>query len=81
MLLFSTIKNILRVVLVQVIYIPKEFDRYCKMFDIKVRDFKKTRKRTTKREVIEIPVEKEEKVKPTKKRTTSKKKAEREATI
>lgn len=80
-LLFSTIKNILRVLLVKVIYIPKEFDRYCKMFGIKVRDFKKTRRRVKKAQIIEIPVEKEEKVKTPKKKKTSKKKVEQEATI
>ena len=48
----SLLKDFLRIILVEEIYINKEFDRYCKMFGIKVRDFKKKRKST---KVKEIP--------------------------
>lgn len=47
-ILFSFAKDGLRVLLVNSIYIPKEFNRYCKMFHIKVKDFKKQRKRVSK---------------------------------
>ena len=77
-LLFSAIKNILRVVLVNIIYQPKEFDRYCKMFGVTVRDFKKTSKKQRKNQLIEIPIEKE---KTSKKKKENKKKVEREAAI
>lgn len=49
-LIFSMIKNIVRVVLVEKLYIPKEFNRYCKMFNIKVKDFPKKRKSKTEKE-------------------------------
>ena len=39
--IFSALKSALRLVLVDKIYIPKEFDYYSKMFGIKIKDFKK----------------------------------------
>ena len=55
-------RDILKIKLVNVIYIPKEFDRYCKMFGIKVSDFKKQKNSTKKtvNEKVEIKVEKPE---------------------
>lgn len=50
-ILFSIIKDIGRILLVEKIYIPKEFNRYCKMFNIKIKDFPK--KRAVKKEVKE----------------------------
>ncbi len=82
LLLFATIKNALRIALVNELYMPKEFDRYCKMFGITIRDFKKTKKRVKKKEVIEIPKEVVEKpTTKTKKKTTKKKATQKEATI
>ena len=80
-LLFSTIKNILRVVLVDVLYIPKEFNRYCKMFHITVSDFKKTKTKKKVKAVIEIPSQSITKEAPAKKKSVSKKKAHQEATV
>ena len=77
-LLFGTVKNALRIVLIKELYMPKEFDRYCKMFGITINDFKKTRKRVHKKEIIEIP---KEKTVSTKKKSTSKKRTQKEATI
>ena len=75
-LAFCLIKDILRIVLVNKIYIPKEFDYYCKLYGIKIKDFKKKRKVVPrvhkKKEYIEIPVEKVPvKVKSERKRTKS----------
>jgi len=77
-LLFSTIKDVLRVVLVKELYMPREFKRYCKMFNITINDFKKTRK-VKKKKALVISF-KGVKTTPTKKKSTSKKK-EREATV
>lgn len=41
---FSMIKNGLRIRFVNNIYIPKEFNRYCKMFGVKFKDYSKKRK-------------------------------------
>ena len=38
---FSLLKDALRISFVNKLYIPKEFDYYCKMFNIKVKDFPK----------------------------------------
>ena len=48
-----------RILLVDKIYIPKEFNRYCKMFGITIKDFKKKRKTSTitKKNTIKIPKE------------------------
>lgn len=62
-ILLCITKNILKVKLVDKIYIPREFNRYCRMFNIKVKDFPKKRK---KKEVVEETVE-ETKKKPAKK--------------
>ena len=40
----SLLKDFLRIILVDEIYINKEFDRYCKRFGVKVKDFRKKRK-------------------------------------
>lgn len=47
-ILFSLIKDILRIKLVDKLYIPREFNRYCRMFNIKIKDFPKTKKKTVK---------------------------------
>jgi len=57
-IIFKLVKDILRIKFVDKLYIPQEFDRYCKMFDIKIADFKKTKKKTVKvtaKEKISIP--------------------------
>ena len=43
-LVLYPIKDILRVIFVEKIFLPNEFNRYCKMFHIKVKDF--TKKKT-----------------------------------
>lgn len=61
LIIFKLAKDILRVRFVENLYIPKEFDRYCKMFNIKIADFKKTKKKTVKvtaKEKIKIPADK-----------------------
>lgn len=52
----NVVRNILRISLVDKLYIPKEFNRYCKMFGIKIKDFPK-KKATTRKKVIDIPVD------------------------
>ena len=83
LLIFSFIKDLERILLVEKIYIPKEFDYYCKMYGIKVKDFKKKKKAVTKvskkKELIEIP--NEEYDKQTTKKKTAKRRAQPEATI
>ena len=50
-------RDIIRVSLVDKIYRPKEFNRYCKMFGIKIKDFPKKRKVSiTNKRTINIPV-------------------------
>ena len=49
-------RNLLRISLVDKLYIPKEFNRYCKMFGIKIKDFPKKKATTIKKKVIDIPV-------------------------
>lgn len=58
-IMFSLIKNILRIKLVDILYIPREFNRYCRMFNIKIKDFPKTKKKAQK---IKKRVEVEESV-------------------
>lgn len=53
-------RNLLRLTLVDKLYIPKEFNKYCKMFNIKIKDFPKTKKSTVynkKRKTTEKPAE------------------------
>lgn len=50
--IFSAIKSSLRLILVDKIYIPKEFDYYCKMFGIKIKDFKVKKKSKKRKSVI-----------------------------
>ncbi len=59
-ILLKLTSDILKIKLVDSIYIPKEFDKYCKMFGIKIPDFKKKRlvKKTETKEKVEINVEK-----------------------
>ena len=67
-LLSIVVKSILRVNYVETIYIPKEFNRYCKMFGIKIKDFPKKRK-TVAPEIKEtLAISTEEKVTVSKKR-------------
>ncbi len=54
---FSFMKDSLRIAFVKKLYIPKEFDYYCKMFGIKVKDFKKKKKVPTKKPTLAIPEE------------------------
>lgn len=57
LLVCKIIKDILRITLVDVIYQPKEFNRYCKMFHIKIRDFKKQKtKVSTAQEKVKVPI-------------------------
>lgn len=49
-------RNLLRISLVDKLYIPKEFNRYCKMFGIKIKDFPKKKATTIRKKVIDIPV-------------------------
>ena len=83
LIVFSIIKDLERVLLVEKIYIPKEFDYYCKMYGIKIKDFKKKRKTVSrvskKKEIIEIP--NEEFDKQTTKKKTAKRRTQPEATI
>lgn len=57
-IIMSFIKDFLRIKLVDKLYIPKEFNRYCKMFSIKVKDFPKKRKvvQTSKEEKKQVKV-------------------------
>ena len=60
LIIFKLAKDILRVRFVENLYIPKEFDKYCKMFNIKIADFKKTKRKTvksSKKEEIKIPAD------------------------
>ena len=55
-------RNLLRLTLVDKLYIPKEFNKYCKMFNIKIKDFSKTKKKKStvynkKRKTTEKPAE------------------------
>ena len=49
-------RNLLRISLVDKLYIPKEFNRYCKMFGIKIKDFPKKRSTTIKKKAVGISV-------------------------
>lgn len=76
-------KDIIRVLLVDKIFIPKEFNRYCKMFNLKIKDFPKKKekmKQKERSEVIKIPQE-DIIDKKTSKKKTSKKSPKQEATI
>ncbi len=69
---FSLIKNIGRIIFVNELYIPREYNYYARMFGLKIKDFKKkkVKKITKKKEYIEIPAEKKvEKQKREKKAT------------
>jgi len=60
LIIFKLAKDILRVRFVENLYIPKEFDKYCKMFNIKIADFKKTKRKavkSSKNEEIKIPAD------------------------
>ena len=72
--LFALLKNILRIKLVEKIYIPKKFNEYCKIFNIKIPDFKK--KKEVKEEILEKPITiKVEKKKLEEKKSKSEKKS------
>lgn len=76
-------KDIIRVLLVDKIFIPKEFNKYCKMFHITIKDFPKKKEKVKKKErteVIKIPQE-EIVEKSISKKKTSKKSTKQEATI
>lgn len=73
-------KDIIRVLLVDKIYIPKEFNRYCKMFNIKVNDFSRKKKSTKPRKKEYIKIQDDELVDKVKKKSP-KKSTQKEATI
>lgn len=76
-------KDIIRILLVDKIFIPKEFNKYCKMFHITIKDFPKKKEKVKKKErteVIKIPQE-EIVEKSISKKKTSKKSTKQEATI
>ncbi len=72
---FSMMKDIIRIKLVDKLYIPREFNRYCRMFNIKVKDFPKKRKVTStpkkEKEQVKVKVEKPIYVTETKKNSKS----------
>ncbi len=53
---FSLTKNILRVLLVDKLYLSKEYKRYTKMFNIEIKDFKIRVNKTFNRNKVVIPV-------------------------
>ena len=61
-IVMSFTKDFLRIKLVDKIYISKEFNRYCKMFNVKVKDFPKKRSVTQtqkeEKKQVEVKVEK-----------------------
>ena len=64
-LCFNFFRDFLRITLVERIYIPKEFDYYCKMFGIKIKDFpkkKKPIKSVPAKEILVETIEKKSKV-------------------
>ena len=74
-LVFHFIKNISRIALVETIYMPKEFNRYCKMFNIKIPDFKKKRKKATTKVISnkeELTISSDDDIKISNKKTDSK---------
>ena len=75
LLTLCLLKNVLRIILVDKLYIPREFNYYCRLLGFKVKDFKKKKvikKVEKKKEIIEIPVEaKEKKTKRGRKTTKS----------
>ena len=65
-------RDLLRIQFVDKLYIPKEFNKYSKMFGIKIKDFPKKRKTTTiKKKVIDIPITDYNKKTKTTKKTAS----------
>ena len=67
---FDIIKDILRLIKVEDIYINKEFDKYCKLFHIKVKDFPKKKAKNIEKDILpkeETIIIAEEKEKPKKK--------------
>ena len=61
------IKDLFRIAKADKIYLPKRFKRYCKMFNIKIKDFPKKRTNLKDNSTVIIPSTKKEKVKTTKK--------------
>jgi len=53
---FSLTKNILRVLLVDKLYVAKEYKKYAKIFNLEVTDFKKRMNKTFNRTKVVIPV-------------------------
>lgn len=53
---FSLTKNILRVLLVDKLYVEKEYKKYAKMFNLEVKDFKKRMSKTFTRTKVVVPV-------------------------
>ena len=76
-------KDTIRVLLVDKIFIPKEFNKYCRMFHISIKDFPKTKEKKKEKErseVIQIP-EEEIVEKESAKKKARKKSPKQEATI
>ena len=61
------IKDLFRIAKADKIYLPKRFKRYCKMFNIKIKDFPKKRTNIEDNSTFIISSTKKEKVKTTKK--------------
>lgn len=60
------IKDLFRIAKVDKIYLPKRFKRYCKMFNIKIKDFPKKRISIKENSTVVIPSPKKGKEKSTK---------------
>ena len=60
------IKDLFRIAKVDKIYLPKRFKRYCKMFNIKIKDFPKKRKNIKDNSTVIITSTKKDKIKNTK---------------
>ena len=58
-ILFRLVKDIIRITKVNIIYIPRRFNKYCKMFNIKIKDFEKKRVYKKKKKIANIPNNKE----------------------
>ena len=58
-ILFRLVKDIIRITKVNIIYIPRRFNKYCKMFNIKIKDFDKKKVYKKKKKIAAIPNKKE----------------------
>ena len=58
-ILFRLVKDIIRITKVNIIYIPRRFNKYCKMFNIEIKDFDKKKVYKKKKKIAAIPNKKE----------------------